>query len=648
MVTIKTLLRVVCILVFLQLLAVGVAVSAATPINYGDYVKGTISTKSTWNTYTFTGTVGDPIYLRLKTDWAYYGQIRLFDPHGIEIASPWGTSGAETKKVLLTGGQYTILVGDREGDNTGNYDLYLQRTNKSVGAIPLSFGDYYHGTIAQRALFATHTFSGNKGDKVYLRLKTGWAYYGQIRLFAPNGTEIASPWGTSGAETLTVLPNDGQYTILVGDREGDNTGDYDLYLQRTNNPRNAITIHKEDTLFGTITHRAMYDTYNFYGCKGNTVYLRLKTGWAYYGQIRLFAPNGTEIASPWGTSGAETTTVLPNDGQYTILVGDREGDNTGTYNLFMQLFGTCSSLTVTSPNGGEAWQRGSIHTISWTSSGDVGPNVKIEVLKAGVVVQTLSSSTPNDGSFGWTISPGLVNGPDYRIRITSTTTPSITDSSNSNFALTSGITVTSPNGGEAWQRGSIHPITWTSSGDVGSNVKIEVLKSGILVQTLSSSTPNDGSFSWTISPGLVNGPDYRIRINSTTAAFTDSSNSNFAITAVTPGIVITSPNGGETWQRGTPHTITWDFTGNPGLFVKITRLQGGVEVGTISLSTSIGTGGHGSFLWNINPAGSYGSDCRVKIQSISQPTIFDTSNNYFTLKPVPNTDGLTAGSMIMD
>ena len=53
----------------------------------------------------------------------------------------------------------------------------------------------------------------------------------------------------------------------------------------------------------------------------------------------------------------------------------------------------------------------------------------------------------------------------------------------------------------------------------------------------------------------------------------------------------------------TPHTITWDYTGNPGLFVKITRLQGGVEVGTISLRTSIGTGGHGSFLWNINPVG---------------------------------------------
>ncbi len=36
-----------------------------------------------------------------------------------------------------------------------------------------------------------------------------------------------------------------------------------------------------------------------------------------------------------------------------------------------------------------------------------------------------------------------------------------------------------------------------------------------------------------------------------------------------PAITVTSPNGGETWQRGTSHTITWSYAGSPGSYVKI-------------------------------------------------------------------------------
>ena len=50
----------------------------------------------------------------------------------------------------------------------------------------------------------------------------------------------------------------------------------------------------------------------------------------------------------------------------------------------------------------------------------------------------------------------------------------------------------------------------------------------------------------------------------------------------TPSITVTSPNGGETWQRGTSHTVTWDYSGSPGSTVKITLLKGGIEVGTIT------------------------------------------------------------------
>jgi hypothetical protein len=98
-------------------------------------------------------------------------------------------------------------------------------------------------------------------------------------------------------------------------------------------------------------------------------------------------------------------------------------------------------------------------------------------------------------------------------------------------------------------------------------------------------------------------------------------------------ITVTSPNSGETWQRGTSRTITWDYTGSPGSTVEIVLMKAGAEAGTIASSVSVGSSGHGSYTWPIYATGSTGSDFKVSVQSISQPAIKDTGNNYFTITP---------------
>jgi len=147
----------------------------------------------------------------------------------------------------------------------------------------------------------------------------------------------------------------------------------------------------------------------------------------------------------------------------------------------------------------------------------------------------MTSSTPNDGSFSWTISSSRAPGTDYRVLI-HFTGYTIGDTSDGYFTIGSGgggggtITVTSPNGGESWAHGTTHPVTWTYTGSPGANVKIELLKAGASVGTAVASTPNDGSFSWTISSTRPAGTDYKIRVSSTTTSATDTSNNNFNIT----------------------------------------------------------------------------------------------------------------------
>jgi hypothetical protein len=60
------------------------------------------------------------------------------------------------------------------------------------------------------------------------------------------------------------------------------------------------------------------------------------------------------------------------------------------------------------------------------------------------------------------------------------------------------ITVTSPNGGEGLTAGSTYTIKWTSTGTVG-NVKIEYTSNnGSNWSTITSSTSNDGAYSWKV------------------------------------------------------------------------------------------------------------------------------------------------------
>ena len=103
-----------------------------------------------------------------------------------------------------------------------------------------------------------------------------------------------------------------------------------------------------------------------------------------------------------------------------------------------------------------------------------------------------------------------------------------------------------------------------------------------------------------------------------------------------PAITVVAPNGGESWTRGAIHTITWTYTGNPGTFVKIELLKGGVLNRTLASIAYIGNGGNGSFIWFILPNQTAGTDYTIRITSTSNAAYTDTSDANFTIPgPLP-------------
>lgn len=105
------------------------------------------------------------------------------------------------------------------------------------------------------------------------------------------------------------------------------------------------------------------------------------------------------------------------------------------YSLVNAIPPPVSSITVTSPNGGETLIKGTTNTIKWSSYSNPGLRVKIELLKGGVLSRTISSSTYNDGSYSWNIPSTQVLGNDYKIRITSVSNRKYNDTSDNNFTI---------------------------------------------------------------------------------------------------------------------------------------------------------------------------------------------------------------------
>ncbi|MFA5033140.1 MAG: Ser-Thr-rich GPI-anchored membrane family protein [bacterium] len=284
------------------------------------------------------------------------------------------------------------------------------------------------------------------------------------------------------------------------------------------------------------------------------------------------------------------------------------------------------TITVSTPNGGESWFGGTTNPITWTSSGLSG-YVRIHLYKGGVYKSIITNCVSNTGTYNWAIPTTQAMGTDYKVRVISYTNAAVYDESNANFTVAgAGITVTSPNGGESWGRGNVYPITWTSAGVTG-NIKIELYKAGAFKMTIISSTANTGTYNWTIPAAQLVGTDYKIKITSASnIAITDQSNANFSIIVPTTSITVSAPNGGESWLVGSAHNLTWTSSGITGN-VNIALYKGGVLNSTIASDVA----NSGSYNWNVPTGQTAGTDYKVRVTSVSAPTVYDESNANFSI-----------------
>jgi hypothetical protein len=211
-------------------------------ISFGHTVSGTLAIGDL-NSYTFSATSGNRVIIRMsKTSGSLNPGIHLYSPDGRELKESWSARTAElTSDALPTTGIYTVLVADYWGTSQGEFNLVVERLNPGSGPV-IEFGQRVSGILAAGDLNA-FTFAAAAGDRVVLRMgqtSTSATLYPEMRLYDPAGTKIQEEWSSSELEMRTdTLPSAGTYTILVFDFFGIYAGEYQLILDRLNQPIDA-------------------------------------------------------------------------------------------------------------------------------------------------------------------------------------------------------------------------------------------------------------------------------------------------------------------------------------------------------------------------------------------------------------------------
>ena len=285
-------------------------------------------------------------------------------------------------------------------------------------------------------------------------------------------------------------------------------------------------------------------------------------------------------------------------------------------------------IIVKSPNGGEIWQAGTTQEIKWGSTGVTAVSIDFTT-NNGTDWNPIVTGIPSTGYYSWTQVPNTPST-NCRIRITDAVNGFPVNQSTSTFTIAPPpeITVLSPNGGETLQAGSNTNISWTSTNVA--NVKIELTtNNGADWSLIVASTPSIGQYVWQNIPG-VNSSLCRIKISNADGSGQpfDISNNNFTVTnLIVQSIKLTSPIGGEAWEAGTTHNITWNGTAINSVKIEFTS-NNGTDWTTIANNLP----GSGSYAWNLPNTNS--TQCKIRVSDATDGVPSDVSGFAFTIKPI--------------
>ena len=281
--------------------------------------------------YSFNANKGDLYQVRVLTVDSTGGLraiSQVFDPQGNLLDSSTGNDPTRFLTLPATG-QYTMVVQDSGGINTGSFAVALSRLNSPCNAQPLGCGTPTSGQISGPLRTVSYSVDAQAGDVYLVRLlrtTAGVSFTPRIEIYAPDtGAQVQSVTASDLGSVTFTAPAAGTYTLLAFDAlDGKQTGGFTVWVGRLNRPcSGAIGLSCLFLAPGNISQPLQTGLYSFPTAAGDAFTVRLlDTGGNLQSAVQVYDPRGVAVPGLPGTTKAVDVTNSPG-GAYTIVVTDQ-------------------------------------------------------------------------------------------------------------------------------------------------------------------------------------------------------------------------------------------------------------------------------------------------------------------------------------
>jgi hypothetical protein len=411
----------------------------------------------------------------------------FYDADIVTVSAP-GTTTIDA--VLAQGGSITGRVTNAGGAGIQDVEVDIY-TSDGYGVIYVytDADGYYTAVGIPTGSFKVYFYGGHLG------YANEW--YNDKQVF-DSADIITCPGTTSGIDA--VLAQGGSITGRVTNAGGVGIQDVEVDIY-TSDGYGVIYVYTDADGYYTAVG-LLASSYKVYFYGNNTDYV---SEW-YNDKQDLSSADTIAVTAPGTTTGIDAVLGLP-------------------------------SLTLTSPNGGESWQRNALRVIRWNASAGLG-NLRISLWQNTTQIGIIADDVnPAAGSYVWSVgaySGGVAPlGTGYTIRIREKGTD-VSDASDAPFSIVK-ISVKAPNGGESWPLGSTQNITWVTK-EISGQLRIVLFKDGVKVGNIVNSIdPALGTYSWTVgqlvSGAAAAGTGYQVQIREIGTDAGDRSDANFTLTS---------------------------------------------------------------------------------------------------------------------
>jgi len=246
---------------------------------------------------------------------------------------------------VLSGLELELLRGEDDGAT-----VVLNGVEVAIEMAKIGFGQTISDSINPSGQLDSYTFNANKGDGVTVRMGSTSEVDPKISIYRPDGTLLKEAFTAfddtySSAQLEAALDQKGTYTVLASDNFANDTGNYSISLQRTNNPGKAKALAPGDTVEDKINFGGQLNSYIFQADgKNGKVIINMGSTSDVDPRIQVFAPDGSLIETAFIAfddtySSIQLEAPLEQKGTYTVLASDNFANDTGDYSLSIQGIG---------------------------------------------------------------------------------------------------------------------------------------------------------------------------------------------------------------------------------------------------------------------------------------------------------------------